>query len=373
MSERSTKEPSESTSFAEASHARTSASPVKEPASTENGAGYGPSSLASFAYFDPASWSLKTCQHSLGEGSTEFSETLPPAGTMRSGRLFERATWVLRTSESESSSWPTAMGYAWERPGLTKLDIRVRGLYPGNAHYWPTPDANVFNDAQTLEAWESRHERERMKGYNGNGGGTPLAMAVRMDPQRLWPTATAKGADASGGQQMEWTPSRHTGTTLTDATARGLWATPIVRDARGPSRGVNAQGSMPLAQQVMWPTPASADGDRSTGNYARGNPTLAGAAKWPTPQARDEKGPTGMGDRLESGGRRSSLSDSAMPDATGGRLNASWVEVLMGFPIGYTDVGPQLPARRSTTGSPRASSRRKSRTVPRGSEPSGTQ
>jgi site-specific DNA-cytosine methylase len=51
---------------------------------------------------------------------------------------------------------------------------------------WPTPDSGVFNDGQTFEAYFVRKQRERAKGYNGNGGGTTLAMAAR-----LWPTPTA--------------------------------------------------------------------------------------------------------------------------------------------------------------------------------------
>lgn len=45
---------------------------------------------------------------------------------------------------------------------------------------WPTPDAAVMNDGQSVEALADRNARERAKGYNGNGGGIPLAMEVRM-------------------------------------------------------------------------------------------------------------------------------------------------------------------------------------------------
>lgn len=55
-------------------------------------------------------------------------------------------------------------------------------------------DAAVFNDGQSVEAWEKRHARERLKKYNGNGGGTPLAMAVRLPS---WATPTV--GDSRGG------------------------------------------------------------------------------------------------------------------------------------------------------------------------------
>jgi hypothetical protein len=56
----------------------------------------------------------------------------------------------------------------------------------------PTPDAAAFNDGQTPEAWAARHARELAKGYNGNGGGTPLAGVVQFLP-------TPEASDATGG------------------------------------------------------------------------------------------------------------------------------------------------------------------------------
>jgi hypothetical protein len=40
---------------------------------------------------------------------------------------------------------------------------------------WATPDAGVLNDGQTREARAKRKAAEIEKGYNGNGGGEPLA------------------------------------------------------------------------------------------------------------------------------------------------------------------------------------------------------
>jgi hypothetical protein len=69
---------------------------------------------------------------------------------------------------------------------------------------------------------------------------------------------------------------------------------------------------------------------------------------WPTPQSRDERGPTGSGGRLDTNGRRSSLSDAAMPGATAGRLNPAWVATLMGFPSTWLDTpSPPVEAKPS--------------------------
>ena len=283
MSERSTPPPLESASYVEVSLAKISPTPEGELASTGTVPDSGPSSLASFAFYDPASSLLRTCQRSLDGEWGEYSETCPSSGTMRSGRLYAHPTWALHTAENESS-------------------------------LWPTPDASVANDGESgesLESWKARREREKAKGQNGNGMGMPLAIAARS-----WPTATAADARASGAAGYSTDSGRPAGVTLTDAAVRGALA-------------------------------------------------------WPTPQARDEKGPTGVNNRLENGGRRSSLSDSAMPGATAGRLNPAWVEALMGFPPGWTD-GLPAPPKRSTTGSRRERSPALPSTDPHDSEPSET-
>jgi len=65
----------------------------------------------------------------------------------------------------------------------------------------------------------------------------------------------------------------------------------------------------------------------------------------PTPTARDEKGP---GPAHTKGGRDLSTD-------VGGHLNPQWVEWLMGFPVGWTDVeGAAAYARSATRSSPSA-------------------
>lgn len=127
-----------------------------------------------------------------------------------------------------------------------------------------------------------------------------------------------------------------------------------------------------------WPTPQRADGERASNMMVRGNPTLKGAVNlWPTPAQADasrgaSKGgyPTHTGGPNLSGAAKSagppvpenrSMSGSRpawpTPQAyahdpalsnppgrtpldfqAGGKLNAAWVEILQGFPSGWTDV-----------------------------------
>ena len=94
----------------------------------------------------------------------------------------------------------------------------------------------------------------------------------------------------------------------------------------------------------LWPTPTSSlgtKGGRVTPRKGREGGTLIEAvsarAKWPTPCASDFKGSS------KPGQRRGQLTDpnaGAIP--AGGSLNPTWVEWLMGWPLGWTDLEPSV-------------------------------
>jgi hypothetical protein len=102
----------------------------------------------------------------------------------------------------------------------------------------------------------------------------------------------------------------------------------------------------------MWPTPTASGFEvadvegllerrrrmaEKHGNNGFGL-TLNQAVKiWPTPNARDWQGAPGAGCRAR-GGRRSSLPGSLKDLEGSGTLNPMWVEWLMGFPVGWTDL-----------------------------------
>jgi hypothetical protein len=62
---------------------------------------------------------------------------------------------------------------------------------------------------------------------------------------------------------------------------------------------------------------------------------------WPTPMARDHKGGR-KPEALEASGRgaSNSLNDALTVSGQHGQLNPTWVEWLMGFPTGHTDLNP---------------------------------
>jgi hypothetical protein len=200
----------ESTSSAEGSPVRTSASQEKELGSPAKGRASGKSTRASSKSSSLDSSSSRTSLDSFGGAWTKLSPDSTNSVTRWRGHASAQVTSEQSTGESVSSSWPT-------------------------------PDAAVSNIGEEPETWLARKEKLKAKGINGNGMGTPLAIAVR-----LWPTAT--DAKASGAAGYSTDSGRHSGTTLTDA-ANGLWATPTARDEKGPTSR-NRQGGKAIPNQL---------------------------------------------------------------------------------------------------------------------------
>ncbi len=89
----------------------------------------------------------------------------------------------------------------------------------------------------------------------------------------------------------------------------------------------------------MWPTPRQTDGSHGglvTPQKGRqGGNLIEAVAKvmFPTPNSTDYKGPS-----TRSAGKERSQGNDDLPTRVGGQLNPMFVEWLMGFPIGWTDL-----------------------------------
>lgn len=95
------------------------------------------------------------------DGSLEpFCETWPRAGLMSNGIVCQRQPLVPITNAIGSGLWPTPRAYSHSpgvsAPGLTALDIRVRGLYPDKKRYWPTPAASDWKGSVGLSSANKR-------------------------------------------------------------------------------------------------------------------------------------------------------------------------------------------------------------------------
>lgn len=301
-------------SSAAAGLVRTSRSLAKVPDFAASDQAYGRSSPELLARFDRAGCCWRTSQLCLDGELTKFAETWPRSFIVVRGTLFQLPPLALRTSEIEF------------------------GLLP-------TPSAEPYGTNQ--------------------GGGMGRVGPVRpsletMARKNLWPTPTAGDAKDSGSRN---TPSSnaHPGTSLTDAVrsdgGRGrMWPTPTARDAETPAKAMRGAGSLargqerivPLAVEVTrYPTPRAADGNG-------GKPRTDGKAQglnqvmFPSPAARDYR---------SGRGRSPNGHTPQLPEVIGAQLSADWVELLMGFPKGWTrlpDAG--APAGRTQR---RASSRKR--------------
>jgi DNA (cytosine-5)-methyltransferase 1 len=163
-----------------------------------------------------------------------------------------------------------------------------------------------------------------------------------------WPTPRANVAMASLiTPEIANNPNRQPN--LETVVGRRLWPTPTTQEVEHPeaeltetgrrkSKNGNTSHSLGLADAVqMWPTP-TAHPDNSNKNGKFKNPTLGDAVRdretWPTPVVSDAWTHS-LQSSQQTEGSRHSLN---LPSAVGGQLNPTWVEWLMGFPSGWTDL-----------------------------------
>lgn len=123
-----------------------------------------------------------------------------------------------------------------------------------------------------------------------------------------------------------------------------LWHTPDCSDRRSPK---SKQQGLSNQAKAYWRTPQShngAQGPKSKMFYEKclktgqSAITLVDQVKnWPTPAARDSKG-SNSAKHLSTGHHINQLANKVKLNKTEGQLNADWVELLMGLPIGWTDI-----------------------------------
>jgi hypothetical protein len=105
--------------------------------------------------------------------------------------------------------------------------------------------------------------------------------------------------------QPAWEP-------ITDATESLSWPTPTAVEWKGRGPNSKQQGLAEMAKKHPWPT-MSANGMGNTGSRA-------------------------MLDKHIAAGSITEADKRAMSAGNGGKLNPTWVEWLMGFPPGWTDL-----------------------------------
>lgn len=228
----------------------------------------------------------------------------PQAGVKRrrtSGGSGQQPTWSFATYDPDGSCWRTCRvsldgewetySATWPRAGMTR-----------NGTAYPRPPSAPLTDA-TVSSWLPTPTASP-GGYNQSPspGAAVRPSLSTMARTGLWPTPTARVGDPRRG-----TPS------------------PRLARLRYRSGRRNLDDAM-----TLWPTPRASDGERGgrgdllamvrTGQSSR-------RRDWPTPTARD----AGRGKGWEGPGR-------PLSEAVGGPLNPTWVEWLLGLPMGWTDL-----------------------------------
>ncbi len=244
-----------------------------------------------------------------GLSFSESSATFGRDGLWR--RTFRGYSQLTLDGHSEPFLGPwSRWGIVWggQYMALTRSE---RPTGANGSSLWPTPVASNPNEGERLSSWQARRAHIRARRKNGNGFGIPLAMAVQ-----LWPTPKAQNANGpaihgQGGPDLQ--------------TAVHLWQTPAAQDSKN--------ATLPPSQQER---------DTLPGQLLR--------QLWRTPQA-DENG--SIVAPQERKGHNLSLSNQVQ-----GQLNPEFVEMLMGFPRGWTDIAglPRHPSH-SSCGNRRGQSR----------------
>lgn len=272
--------PNGSTSSPEASLARTSVTPAKASASMDSGAGCSSNSCESFAFFDRASSSWKTFQRCFLEGWESFSDHWPAMGSMRNGVVSLQGMLVRPTSASEYSSSP---------PQFPTMTVTTAN-HPG-----------------------------RTKGKKGQQVSLSMVVNTGLDMRSIKRGAnfpTPKASDGDRGELLALVRGKKT---------RQKWIPmPTAGDARSSRNSTAKRNKIP-----------------PTGVHA-GDTLTDFVTLWPTPNARDWKSGKVSEATLERNSRP--LSEAAANGQTSGQLNPTWVEWLMGFPLGWTDLeGSETP------------------------------
>ena len=166
----------------------------------------------------------------------------------------KRSDWLTRYDRA-TSSWKMSQGSLWEddptcgtfsaawpRTGYMNADGTLYRLKPpapaikeivfGASPAWPTP--TPWEQQESIQSWTDRRERERAKGRNGNGFGTPLDMAAR-----LWATPRMDDSKNNGSASQQ----ERRGSDLNVQVARML-PTPTGDDANNVTRTSGAFQSL---------------------------------------------------------------------------------------------------------------------------------
>jgi hypothetical protein len=303
------------TSFVGDTHVSPSQQPANETAPTTLdtfGLGFG----KPLASYDLNTQSWKMCEDTFLLDSTPFLGKWPASGMTLNGKLFPQPQLVRRIVEIVSSLWPTPVSSSSMDEDISTVRARLDkgkpyksrlveaiALAPTPSGNWPTPTVSDIYADNLKSSQQS----------DGSMHSVSLAHAVQM-----WPTPTASDWKGRGPN------SKQQGLPEVVKTRGNLWPTPTTQEVEHPKAELTETGRR-----------KSKDG---TTSHSLG---LADAVQmWPTMTA-NGMGSSGHRELLEKHVNLGDITQDEkkqMSAGNGGRLNPTWVEWLMGFPLGWTDL-----------------------------------
>jgi hypothetical protein len=150
-----------------------------------------------------------------------------------------------------------------------------------------------------------------------------LVRRIEGSESGLWPTIRSHEVG-----DYQYSKGDHSKPVLTLTGAAKMFPTPVNKPGGGSSLDGGSNSRKAAKARGMWPTPNATDGSKAPKFFAGGNPSLPQAVKFATPR---------------NGGSNSSSPAGAehgdLAAQIGGQLNPTWVEWLMGYPLGWTDCG----------------------------------
>lgn len=239
-----------------------------------------------------------------------YSGTWPTWGTMLNGICTELTPYMPRTKESESLLWPTAVAADGAQGAII------------------SPDDKFIT---------TKNGMPRKINRNGTDGSVVLARLVQ-----LWRTPQHHNGNQGPKSKEFYDECIRTGKsqiTLVDQVKHEskLWPTPDCSDRR--SAKSKQQGLSNKVKEVQnWPTSKARMGEDCPSERRRNTPPLASSVKmYPTPTSSDVA-KWSYNTNHQSGRCLEALARTGKLNEHKGQLNADWVELLMGLPIGWTDI-----------------------------------
>ncbi len=208
-------------------------------------------------------------------------------------------------------------------PDLPKMTRGGSGPSSSESFAWYDPDTSSWKTSQgsLLPEWETYSETWPRAGMTRSG----KAFRLRLLAPRIY-----------GGESSSWPRMLHTPTAtanqaaplMRDRDPGRFWPTPAAQEAGGSDEWLETLETVdgePLEPNQRWYDP-------ETGKHVQQGLSRA-VRLWPSPSTRDR----GSDPPNREGGM--SLEATVRTDPTHtGQLNPTWVEWLMGFPEGWTDL-----------------------------------